>query len=95
MSDEHSDLSYIAFKDEGTTDGGEPIGPVSFVTKADEELTGVAALMGGPREECECQEPDCEPGERCRRCGKENERWVTLSQAEEIARRRGVVLREE
>ena len=95
MSDEHSDLSYIAFKDEGTTDGGEPIGPVSFVTKADEELTGPAALMGGPREECECQEPDCEPGERCRRCGKENERWVTLSHAEEIARRRGVVLREE
>jgi hypothetical protein len=96
MSDEHSDLSYIAFKDEGATDDGEPIGPISFVTQADEELTGVAALMGGPRgEKCECAEPQGEPGERCERCGKDNERWVTLTHAEEVARRRRVPLRQE
>jgi hypothetical protein len=94
MSDDSS-LSYVAFKDEDEV-GGEPVGPISFVTKADEEVTGVAALMGGPREQCECDdEPQGEPGKRCERCGKENKRWVTLSHAEEVARQHGVMLREE
>jgi hypothetical protein len=93
MSDDSS-LSYVAFKDEDEVDG-EPVGPISFVTKADEEVTGVAALMGGPREQCECDEPQGEPGKRCKSCGKENKRWVTLAHAEEVARRHGVVLREE
>jgi hypothetical protein len=89
------DLSYVAFKHEYSADNGEPLGPIFFVTKADEELTGEAAIFGGPLEKCECKEPDGEPGERCRRCGKDNERWVTLAYAEAVAHGRGVPLREE
>jgi len=92
---ENSSLSYVAFKHEDEVDG-EPVGSISFVTKADEEATGLDALMGRPYgERCECDEPEGEPGKQCSRCGKENERWVTLTHAEKVARREGVMLREE
>ncbi|HMJ74021.1 MAG TPA: hypothetical protein VK471_11745 [Solirubrobacterales bacterium] len=92
--DGNDDLSYVAFKHE-YSENGHPLGPIFFVTKADEELTGEAAIMGGPLEKCECEKPEGEPGERCRRCGKDNERWVTLAHAEAVAQRHGVELRAE
>jgi hypothetical protein len=91
-----SDVACIVFKHEwSAVEDGEPFGSIIFVTKGDEQGAGESAVLGRPYEPpCMCVEPQGEPGKTCERCGRPNERFVSLAYAEAIAERHGVDLRE-
>lgn len=92
---ESRDVAYIVFKHElSATGDGEQFGSIRFVTKSDE--AGRSATLGQPYEPpCECESPQGEPGKTCERCGRQNERFVSLAYAQAIAEQHGVDLREE
>jgi hypothetical protein len=86
------EVIHVVFKAELEADE-EPVGRMAIVRPSELRERGADSVPGRQYGGvCVCREPDCDPGERCRRCGKGNKRWVTLLEAEEIARRRGVSL---
>lgn len=92
-----SDVAWIVFKHElSATQDGEQFGSIIFVTKGDEQGAGESAILGRPYEPpCMCEQPKGDAGKRCERCGRLNERFVSLAYAEAIAEQHGVDLREE
>ena len=89
---EADEVIRVVFKAELEADD-EPVGRIAIVRVSDLCENGITSLPGRPyRGVCVCREPDGDPGEACRRCGRDNERWVGLIEAEEIARRHGAPL---
>ena len=92
-----SDVAFVVFKHElSATEDGEQFGSITFVTKGDEQSAGESAVLGQPYEPpCLCEQPLGEPGKTCERCGRLNDRFMSLAYAEAIAEQHGVDLREE
>lgn len=89
---EADEVVRVVFKTELEADE-EPVGRIVIVRASDLRESSVTSLPGRPyRSDCVCREPEGDPGEPCRRCGRDNERWVGLIEAEEIARRCGAPL---
>jgi hypothetical protein len=90
---EADEVVRVVFKAELEADE-EPVGRIAIVRSSElREDRASDSLPGRPYTDvCVCWEPEGDPGEPCRRCGRDNERWVGLIEAEEIARRRGAPL---
>lgn len=92
---ESRDVAYIVFKHElSATGDGEQFGSIRFALKNQESVK--SAIPGWPYEPpCECEPSQGEPGKTCERCGRLNERFVSLAYAQAVAEQHGVDLREE
>lgn len=89
---EADEVVRVVFKAELEADE-EPVGRIAIVRSSEVRSADRSPLPGRPyRGLCLCREPEGDPGEACRRCGRDNERWVGQIEAEEIARRHGAPL---
>jgi hypothetical protein len=85
----------VIFKNEDDW-AGVPQGPVTVGPDPDlVVLCGDALLAGEPWwPPCLCEPPRGEPGKACSKCGGKIQAWVTLPEAEEMARELGLEVRE-